>query len=62
MVSEKECTLYTSPTTLVQLLVGFTICDKFKLGVMVNEKDFSVETIVVGLLDIMVLLIGWSVT
>ena len=48
--------------SFVQLLAGFTICDSFKLGIVVNEKDFSVETTVVGSLDIMVLLIGWSVT
>ena len=48
--------------SFVQLLAGFTNCDSFKLGVVDSEKDFSVETTVVGLLDIMVLLIGWSVT
>ena len=46
----------------VQLLAGFTICDSFKLGVVVNKKDFSIETTVVGLKDIIVLLIRWSVT
>ena len=45
----------------VQLFAGFTNCDNFKLGVVVSEKDFSVETTVVGLLNTMVLLIGWSV-
>ena len=46
--------------SLVQLLAGFTNCDSFKLGVVDSEKDFSVETTVVGLLDIMALLIGYS--
>ena len=48
--------------SFVQFLAGFTICVSFKLGIVVNEKDFSIETTVVGSLDIMVLLIRWSVT
>ena len=32
------------------------------LGVVVSGKDFSIETIVVGLLDTVVMLVGWSVT
>ena len=46
----------------VQLRAAFTNCDSFKLEAVVSGKDFSVETTVVGLLDTMVLLIGWSVT
>ena len=30
----------------VQLLAGFTNCDSFKLGVVVSEKNFSIETTV----------------
>ena len=30
----------------MQLQTGFTNCDSFKLGVVVSEKDFSIETTV----------------
>ena len=39
-----------------------TNCNSFKLVVVVSEKDFSVETTVVGLLDSQALMIKWSVT
>ena len=32
------------------------------LGVVVSGKDFFIETTVVGLLDTVVMLVGWSVT
>ena len=60
MVSGKECNLFSyfinysglgDPEQLlssVQLLAGFTNCNSFKLVVVVREKDFSVETTVVG--------------
>ena len=54
VVSGKECNLFLYFT-------NYTDCDSFKLWVVVSEKDFSVETTIVGLLDTMVLLIGWSV-
>ena len=62
---------YTSPTTLEQWIgrsaikfcaIVIRIHCSFKLGDVVSGKDFSVETTVVGLLDTMALVIGWSVT
>ena len=62
---------YTSPTTLEQWIgrsaikfcaIVIRIHHSSKLGVVSNGKDFSIETTVVGLLDTVALLIGWSVT
>ena len=54
LVEKYVICFHTSPTTLeqrigsqllssVQLFAGFTNCDSFKLGVVVSEKDFSIE-------------------
>ena len=52
----------TSLTAADSLLAGFTNRDSFKLVVVVSGKDFSIETTVVGLLDLQAPLIKWSVT